>query len=372
MNLIIIRDKLKEGLDMVSRFSSEAGNLPILKNVLFRAEENKIFLTTTNLEGGMVYTIPGKVIKQGSFTVPASLLAQVVNNIQEERLNIVQKEGFLEVITDNYQAKIQGSPAEEFPLIPKLKNMSSHIELDIKTFRESLDQTLVATQLSDLRPELNSILFSYDLNKIRLVGTDSFRLAEKAIPESQFSAQEKKEWKILIPLKTGQELSRVLKGEGKIKMYKDENQLLFVADHFELVSRTLDGTFPDYESIVPKQFHTEVTVSREEFMNAIKLTGVMASQGNEITIKSSPSKKTIELFSKNVGQGDNTYMLSAKVETKHEQIEANFNWRFLLDGLKYIETEEVLFGINEEHKPAMLRAPQKSSYYYIVMPILKG
>lgn len=372
MNFVIIKDKLKDGLDIVSRFVSDSANLPILKNILIKTEENKITLTATNLEGGIVYTAPGKIIKQGSFTVPAGLLSQVVNNIQHDRLNIEKKEDGLEITTDNYHAKIQGVPADDFPIIPKIKNMNSFAEMETKIFREALEQTVAATQFSDLRPELNSILFSYGRDNLTLVGTDSFRLAEKTIPESQFSTNEKKEWNMLIPLKTAQELSRVLKAEGKVKIYKDANQILFVTEQFELISRINEGTFPDYHAIIPKQFYAEAIVSREELMNALKLIGVMANFGNEITVRVSPSKKALELFSKNSGQGDNTYVLPAKISTKHETMEASFNWRFLLDGLKNIAAEEVFFGISEENKPAMLRTPQKGWYFYILMPILKG
>ncbi|MEK7608547.1 MAG: DNA polymerase III subunit beta [Patescibacteria group bacterium] len=372
MNFVILRDKLKEGLDIVSHFVNDGNNLPVLKNILVRADENKITLSATNLESGISFYIPCKVIQQGSFTAPANILSQVINNIQQDKINVEQKNSFFEIKTENYQASIQGISSEDFPIIPRIKNITTSLEIEGKILKEALDQTTTATQFSDLRPELNSILFSYGLNNITFVGTDSFRLAEKKLQESQFSSNEKKEWSVLLPLKTAQELSKTIKNEGKIKINKDENQILFKSENFEIISRTIEGAFPDYQAIMPKQFYAEITASREEFINALKLIGIMADFGNEITVRISPGKKAIELFSKSKNQGDNTYVLSAKIDCKKDAIETSFNWRFLLEGLKSISAEEIFFGINEENKPAILRAPQKGSYFYILMPILKG
>ena len=150
MNLIIIRDKLKEGLAMVSRAIGAEQKLPILKNVLLTVGDNKATLVATNLEVAITYGILGKVIAGGKITVPAGILTNIIQNIQSERLSLEVKKTILEVRTDNYEAKIQGLGAEDFPIIPKISN-DDFIEIDGGVLKEALNQTLIATQFSELR-----------------------------------------------------------------------------------------------------------------------------------------------------------------------------------------------------------------------------
>ena len=372
MNIAAIKEKLKEAVDVVSRVASEHPNLPILRNISISAREGKIKLVATNLEIGITYFLPGKVIEEGSITVPAALLSQVVGNIQQDRLSLVAKNSSLEITTDNYHATLQGLPAEDFPIVPEIKNKAACFVCDAETIRAALSQTLSASQFSELRPVLNSVFFRFLLDKIVLVATDSFRLSEVGVPETQFETTASKEIQKLIPLKTASEVVRIIKDGEKIKICFDENQVLFQTERFELLSRLIEGTFPDYQAIVPKSFSVEATLNKEEFASAVKLSGVMSGSVNEVVVRVSEGKKAIEIFSGESSLGENTSVLAAKIDTKKTKtIEAGFNWRYLLDGLRTIQSEEVFFGLNEENKPAMLRSPQKTQNFYILMPILK-
>ena len=370
MKLIIIKTNLKNGLVNVERAVGEASSLPILKNIHIEAKQNKIYLTATNLEIATTALISGKVIEEGAITLPIMILLDIINNLQSERLNIETTGNAAQVVADNYTATIQGAPAEEFPIIPKIKNKGEYIEIKGSLLREAYTQVIASTQLSAVRTELNTVLYEYNLNALKLVGTDSFRLSEKTIPKNQFNGTQEDAFKILIPLKTTQELLRIVKDEDEIKIYKDENQILFSCPNFELISRLNTGSFPDYHAILPQKFSTEIALDRRELANALKLVGVMSSKTNEIKIKITENKKAVEVFSIDQSLGENTYTLPAKIQGS--ALELSFNWRYLTDGLRALPGNDVVWGLNENNKPARLRSPTDTSYFYILMPILKA
>lgn len=367
MKFIVIKTNLKDGLVVVNRGIGENLNLPILKNVLIETENNNIKLTTTNLEIAVSYNISGKVIENGKFTAPMNIISNLINNIQNERLNIEKKGNKLEIKTDNYSAFINGLIADDFPITPKIKNKEEYLEIKAEVFKNALNQVLIAAQFSDLRPELNSVLFEFSLNNFKLAATDSFRLAEKTVNSEGFISTYKENFKILIPLKTAQELSRILKDGEVVKIYHDENQVLFKTEQLELLSRLLEGNFPDYNSIIPKKFGAEIVLNREEFINSLKLAGIFGSRSSEVVIGAQENKKVIEVVSSDQIIGENKYVLPAKVQGKPK--ETTFNWRYLADALRVLETEEIFLGIVSDNEPALLKSPGDSSYIYILKPI---
>ncbi len=370
MNIIILKEKLKEALDVVSRATGENTHLPILKNILLSAEDGKISFTGTNLEIAATYTITSKVIEKGSVAIPAYLFLNLISNIQNDRIQLSGKENSVEIKTDSYQATIKGSASEEFPIIPKLKQKNQRIELNGAILKNALEQTIIATQFSDLRPELNSILFQFSLDSLRLAATDSFRLAEKTIPASQLKTKIETERRILLPLKTAQELVRVIREKEDVFISFDENQILFETGPVQLISRLIEGTFPDYHAVIPKKFSAEITIDREELLRALKLTGVLGNRVSEIHIRILPEKKAIEILSEDVALGENKYLIPAKIKGSAKEL--YFNWRYVADGLKVFSGEEIFFGLNEDNKPALIRNIMDASYFYIVMPVLKA
>ncbi len=367
MKVIVIRSNLKDGVNIAERAVGENLNLPILKNILFEAEGNKIKITATNLEIAITAFISGKVIENGKFTVSAGVLSNLIGNIQSDRLNIEDKKGKLEIKTDNYEAWVQGMPANDFPITPKIKEGKEYIEIKTTALKEALGQILIASQFSDLRPELNNILFDFSINSIKLVATDSFRLAEKTIPSEEFSTNHKEKFNLLLPLKTAQELTRILKDGDTVKMYHDENQALFKTEQTELLSRLSEGSFPDYAAIIPKKFAAEAAFNRQEFLNALKLAGIFGSRTSEVKLKAQENKKAVAILSADQALGENSYILTAKIQGKLGEI--TFNWRYIADVLKVLKTEEVWFGINSENEPAEIKSLGDASYLYILKPI---
>lgn len=367
MKLIILKNNLKNGLDAVGRSIGSNLNLPILGNVLIKTENNQIKFSTTNLELAITKTIYGKIIEDGSITVPYNVLSNIISNLTSERVNIDTKQQNLQIKTDSYEANLQSMPVTEFPIIPKLKETKEHLKLNSTVLKEALDRVIVAAGISDLRPEISGVLLIGEQSMLKLVATDSFRLAEAKINKTQFTNTFLEQgFKVIIPLKTAQELLRVIKDDEDLSIEIENGQVLFQTNETEIVSRLIDGKFPDYEPIIPKSIDTEVLVGREELMGAIKLTGSFTSRVSDVRIRIK-DKKVLEIYSNDSSLGENNYTIPAKVTG--ENIELAFNWRYLLDGIKIPSGKQVVLGLNSGNKAALIKSPEDTSCFYILMPI---
>jgi DNA polymerase-3 subunit beta len=370
MKFIAIQSNIKEAISTVAAATGENTNLPILKNVLIKAANGIVDFIATNLEIGTTYHITGKVLEEGSLTVPISLLQNIINNIKSDRLNFETKGAALEIKTDNYSATIQGVSPEDFPPTPKIKNPESYLEIKGVFLKDAIQQVDAAAQASDFRPELSSIYFNFSLETLKLAATDGFRLAEKTIPANNFTVKNQESFTMLLPLKSAYEVLRFVKDEDMVKIYFDDNQVLIKTEHVELISRLIEGNFPDYAAIIPKKFICEIVVDVDELLSGIKLASVFGQKNGEVEIKVLPNKKTIEIVSADQSLGENAYLLPAKI--KGEPIQVAFNWRYLVDPLKTIRTKEVLLGFQEEANPAAIRPASDGSYFYIIKPILRA
>ena len=241
MKFIAIRSNVKDAVSVVEKAAGENTNLPVLKNLLIEAEGGNITFTATNLEIAISYKVAGKVIENGKVTVPIALFSGLIGNIQSDRLNFEKKENDLEIVTDNYSAVLKGLPAEDFPITPKIKGSDWYVDIKGAFLKEAIQQVTVAAQFSDLRPELNNILFDFSVEELKIAATDSFRLAEKTISANVMTSKGAEPFKALIPLKTAQELARIVREDEMVRMTKDENQALWKMERTELISRLIFG-----------------------------------------------------------------------------------------------------------------------------------
>lgn len=370
MKFVVIRSNIREAITAVQRATNENVNLPILKNILIIATDQGITVTATNLEIAITAFISGKVIESGSITIPAQLLSNLLNNLQSDRLNFESKDGNVEIKTDNYSANLQGLLADDFPITPKVQDIKHYFEIKGVFLKEAIQQTTIAAQFSDIRPELNTILLDFSLENIKFTATDGFRLAEKTMGASLFVSHFTDPFHVLVPLRTSQEVLRVINNEDIVRIYRDENQILFKTDRVELISRLNEGAFPDYSPLIPVKFVTEIIVDRNELSNAVKLASVFSQKNNELRIVVHANKKAVEVASADQAVGENSYILPAKI--KGEAVDVSFNVKYLADALKSIVGDEVFLGLQEETNPALIKSSSDSSYFYILKPILKA
>ena len=366
MKLIILRSNLKTGLGALERAVVENNNLPILKSFLLKAD-TRVSLQATNLEIGVTYLTNAKITEPGSIVVPFAPLYSIIQNSTSERISMEVAGNTLTVKTDNYEAKMQGLPPEEFPIIPSLEDESRSLELSSDVFKSAIAEIGGAAATNDLKPELNSILFDFASGVFKAAATDGFRLAEKNFPHNTFGAASTEPVKALIPLKTVQEVARIFPEGEQLTISFDDHQALFKSKDVSLISRLIDGSYPEYGAIIPKQSPVELVVDREQLASAIKLVSNFSGKTSDVKLRI--TAENLEVFASNQMVGENAYQVPIKKKKGDSVKEMIFNWRYLLDGIRAMPGSTLTLCLSAENKPAMLKSPDDDSVFYIVMPI---
>jgi|TARA_B100001971_G_C18216808_1_gene554430 DNA polymerase-3 subunit beta len=363
MKLSCTQENLASALSIVGPIASKGGSLPILQNILLEAKEGTLQLRATNLEIGITAHVRGKIEQEGTFTVNGRLFYDYVNLLPSDKVEILLAGEHLEVRAGNQQTKINGLSSEEFPVIPSIDGSEQYI-VDTNNFREALSQTLFAVALNDARPEISGVLLLVDKKTLILVGTDSYRLAERKV---ELKSESQKPTSTIIPLRTMQELSRILgQAEGELTITISENQILFNVEDVELISRVIIGTYPDYKQIIPKTTNTKVVLDKEPLVRAIKSASLFCRQGlNHVNFQFSSDKILVSASASQVGE--NIVEVPAKIEGK--DIDIVFDYRFVLDGLTAIEGSDVLIKLESNNSPGVFVSKEESGYLYLVMPI---
>ncbi len=368
MNIVVLKNNLKEGLNIISGIRRESSHLPILRNFLLETNDGKLTFSSTDLELGIIHQISAKVIEKGSVAVPFQVFSQIIQNLSSERVNLELSESSLLITTDNYRAKISIAPKDDFPIIPSVSDETHTFSCENIVMLDALSSVMPACQISDIRPELSGILFKYADETVKLAATDSFRLAEKTIPQKQITSTASEDESFIIPLKTIQEVVRIFSQEkDDLIISFDKNQVLFKTPTTSLISRLIEGTFPDYTTIIPQESSTRTVVNKNDLTSALKLTSSLSNRLNEVRFVVDQKNKNITIFSATQEFGENEYILPAK--TEGEKVEIVFNWRFVLDGIKSITSDDITIGFSGEEKPSIVRSSQDKTFIYIIMPI---
>ena len=371
MKVEILKENLKNGLGVVEKIVGKNLSLPILNNVLIDIEDSFLNLVSTDLETSIKIWILTKIIEKGKIVVPAKFLSSFVSSLPNEKIIMEARDQNLYIECKNLKTQIQGFNPEEFPIIPKFDD-AEFLEIDNKKLCQGLAQVIDVASPSQTRTEISGIYFFFSKNNVKMVATDSFRLAEKSIYlETPF----KKERSFILPQKPAREVMNILDGkDGMIKLYFSNNQVLFElpmaqVDHpqVQITSRLIDGEYPNYQDIIPQKFKTTVTLKRDEFLNQIKIASLFSGKVNEVKLSVNSDKKEIEVSAKSQDIGENKSSLPATISG--DSVEISFNYKFLVEGLQNIKSSEVIFSISKEDGPCILKPVGDESYIYMVMPI---
>jgi len=376
MKFSSLQENLKHGLGKVSHIAGKNPNLPILNNIMVEAKEGSVKLIATDLEIGIKCLVRGKVEKEGAYTVDAKIFSDYISLLPNQKTNLEQKDGHLFINNDNYKTSIKGQEADDFPLIPQV-DKDTYFEVNIKDFRQALQQVIFATSTSETRIELSGVLFICGQEKITLVATDSYRLAEKSFQAKTNTTEPKQ---VIVPAKTAQELIRVLTsakseeldGESseKVVFYLSENQILVNINNTEVVSRLIEGQYPDYKQIIPSGAKTKATIERSEVVRAVKAASLFSKSGvNDVNIDFPTGKNKMVISSASGQAGENISEL--ETDTQGEENSIVVNHRYLLDGLNNINSDRVIMEIIDGNTPCLLKPEKEESYLYIIMPIKK-
>lgn len=356
-------EKLKNGISQAERITGKNLTLPVLSSILLTAENKSLKLRATNLNLGVEIEIPAKIEKEGKCAVSGIVLQGVFSNfLKNENVSLETIDGNLSVTTKKNKIKLKGQPYEDFPTIPKVTGVEFNIEA-IKLIN-GIKSVHYSSSVSDIKPEVSSVYIHTKDGNLVFVSTDSFRLAEKNInikglPEIPG---------ILIPFKNISEILRIFGDfKGMVKVCFNKNAISFSTDDIYLTSRVIDGIFPDYRQIIPKESSTTAVVLKQDLLNALKLSNIFSDKFNQVNLSVRPKEKIFELSSVNNDIGENKTYVDAALTG--ENIELGFNYKYFLDCFQSITTDSISLKFAGAMRPIVVSAVSDSSFTYLIMPM---
>lgn len=366
MKFSLKKDNLGHLIGLAERVAGKNLSLPILGSILIEVDGEKLVIKATNLDVGIEVETPIISGSDGRVAIPGAVFGNFLNNIEnEQKIEASEVNGNLLVVAGKNQATIKCQLADDFPTIPRF-TPEAGFEITAGKFVGALKSVAYAASLSSIKPEIASVYLYQDDGKIVLVATDSFRLAEKKIELGSSEAPEG--LNLIIPLKNALEVIRVFDSlPWEMKVSWDKNQIAFSTDSIYLTSRLIDGVFPDYQQIVPKDFKTEVAVSKTELLNALKITSIFTDKLNQTSITVLPKEGVVEVKTHNDSVGANTSRLSATISG--EGFELVINSKYLLECLNSVNSENINLRIVAPGKPVVVSGAGDQSFTYLIMPI---
>lgn len=372
MKIICTKENLSNILSLVSGVAGKNINLPILNNVLIRAEEGVVKLITTNLELAITVQMRAKIEDKGSFTVPAKTLSDFINLLSDENVEMETVENELKITCGRSSTKIKGTHAEEFPVVPNIEDGHGYV-LNQDEFKNGLDKVNGSASKNDIRPELAGICFDFKGNDKQLVmaATDSYRLAEKKIKIEQGSD----DLRLIVPSRTATEINRVLtinknigESEQRVRLLISDNQIVLRNNDVELVSRLVEGKYPDYTQIIPNNFKTNIVVDVNKLAKEVKAASLFTTAGvNAVVFKVKPGEGVLDVSSSSTQAGEHRSELNCEVSG--DEVSIMLNHRYVIDGLNNINADQCELKIVNADSPCLLAPKGDKNYLYIVMPI---
>lgn len=371
MKLTCTQENLNKGVNLVARIASTKASLPVLSNILLATEGGRLSLSATDLEIGIKTLVGSKIDKEGAITLPSRLLLEFISQNTDPKIKIEAEGDEATLSSEHYQAKIKGINASEFPPLPQTKEAKS-LKIETPDLREAINQTIFAVAHDETRPVLGGVLLKSQKKELLFVATDSYRLSEKKIKTEGAKTDE---FEAVVPSRTLIEVARVVEadtprsGASQTKgaeLRFGENQLSIKAGETEIVSRVIEGSFPDYAQIIPQKFLVSVEIKKSELEEAMRLTASFAREvaGN---VRLKTTKGGLEIFASSPQLGENRARLSAK--TQGEGLEVAFNAKYILDVLGALTSPEILFQFSGKLSPAKISPKKGNGYLYIIMPL---
>jgi len=356
------KETILKGIQNVQNAINTKSSLPILSNILIEAIGDNIIFTATDLDIGIISTTQIKPSLEGSITIPAKKFADIIKELpEEEEISVsVKKNNMVHIECGKNTFKIMGLPKDEFPQLPEFKNKES-VTLPQKKIKAMLALTSFAISNDEARYVLNGILCVIKPTFLRLVATDGRRLA---MVEDKMQLPKTLERKLIIPTKTVNELLRVLGDEGDVKISFGDNQALFDIGPIKVISRLIEGEFPNYEQVIPKEAKDKLKVSRQAFASALKRVALFTNP-DSMAVKIDLAKDKMVLLKATPYLGE--ARVEMEIDYKGKDLSIGFNPEYLIDVLKNIDQENVGFEIVDSEKPGVVRIG--SEYVYVVLPM---
>jgi DNA polymerase III subunit beta len=359
MKFSVSKDKLLEGLSTVQNVVSARTTLPILSNVLLQASDREIRLTTTDLDVGIRGSVEAQVERTGATTLPARRLLSIVRELPSSEIYFdVDTKNLASIRSGSSYFKILGLPEEDFPFLARIEE-AKIFTIAQKDLKDGLKKTSYAISVDETRYVLNGILFSFKDNKLTLVATDGRRLAlvelEVEFPSSQ-------ETEIIVSTKAVTEIERLLREEGEVKLSVGENQIAFELNRTLLVSKLIEGNYPNYRQVIPAEAKERIKLERETFLTAVRRVSLLAS---EKSVKLIFTKSNIDIVANTPEVGEAKESLPVMYQGREYWIA--FNPEFLMAPLRNLSEEEIYLDLIDELSPGVIKIA--GPFLYVLMPV---
>ncbi|MBT3865000.1 DNA polymerase III subunit beta [Candidatus Peregrinibacteria bacterium] len=366
MKLFCSRKDLETALNIVNKAISSNNTLPVLNNILVKAEGKKLHFSATNLEIAISFFIDADVRAEGAVTIPAKLITSYVSLLSDEKVELSVTDGLtLLVQSSTSTTKIKCISADEFPLIPKV-DVEHSFKIPTEDLDNSIMETVFAASANVSRPVLSGVYLSVDGDEMKMVATDSYRLAEKKM---KLGDKIDGSFNCIIPSKTVAEMGKITShSEAKdVEVGLSKNQVLFKVGNVELVSRLIEGKFPEYERIIPKEGKTKVQVSVEELALVLKRVSLFARENNNSIKLTATNDGKLIVSSDETKVGEEKAEVAITIDGENNKI--SLNSQYMLDVLTYVNNDKIEIEMNDKLSPAVIRPTEREDYVYIIMPL---
>ncbi|MBQ3318462.1 DNA polymerase III subunit beta [Candidatus Saccharibacteria bacterium] len=366
MKIVVEQEKLAKALNNVSRIvAGGKTTLPILNNVLIRVDAGKATLTTTNLDMAVVDYLPVIESVDGVITAPARLMAEFVSNLPKNaKVEIEDKDKKITLKSGNYKATVNGVEADDFPEMPEVDEKKSvAFVMGVDEFRAGLSEVLVATSNDTSRPALTGVFYNTFNDSLFVAATDGYRLADRKIVEKV-----KSEVKAIVPTMPLNEAMRAIQEDTEeVEILFNELMVQIRVGEVEITSKLIDGSYPDYRQLIPKNSEENIEVKKEELVRTVKLAALFSKTvGGTIKVETDAKNGKLRVLAVANEMGENASEIETKVE-KDEKI--TLNAKYLLDALNCIEEESVIIGLSPNLAPMVVKNAKSSDYTHIIMPL---
>ncbi|MBP9759161.1 DNA polymerase III subunit beta [Candidatus Dojkabacteria bacterium] len=372
MKVEIIQEKFAKALNHINKAISNRPNIPVLANVLIETEHGSLKLSSTNLEIGIIAKIGAEIIDEGKTTVSAKLLSEFINSLKPGKIQIELKDQMLSVQSVDNNADFCVISADEFPNVPSSEGKAL-LELNANEFARAVDKVTFAASTDNSRPVLTGVLTKITKRNMTLVGVDGFRLSQ-ILTKIEDGPEE--DFREIIPAKTMQEISKIIKDTAtekeKLEIYslKKNNQVVYKIGNIELVSRLIEGDFPNYEDIIPKDKQFSFNVLKQDLANGVKIVSIFARNviGNKTRFTIEPDENKLKLSAVVIDVGNNESSIDISTPVG-EKLETSYNAKFMQDMINSIEGDEIIFETNGVTAPGVFKDKNNDAYLHIIMPM---
>ena len=371
MKIECVKDKLQKAISGTERITGKQLPLPVLNSIVISTQDKSLVLRATNLDVSIEYTIPAKIEKKGTVAVNGKLLINFIYNLPPSSTLSMEVIGNnLHINTKYTNTSIKTVSVDDFPKFQYLKEGDGveSFKIQAKNLASGFRNVSFSAATNDIKPEISSIFIHRRGKELVLVATDSFRLAEFETESRKVEWGSEDLFGALVPHRNSGEIIRIFEeDEDEAIVCVSKNQLSIKTPTIYLLTRLIDGIFPDLSQVFPKKSTTEVVILKQDLSQALKVVSVFADKFNRVGLKALPKEKVIELYSRNQESGESVVRLDATLEG--EDIDIQFNARYILEAFSSILEDSITLSFNGKERPLVVHGSGNPRFTYLVMPL---